>query len=88
VSALITSDSWGGGTYRVLELTESLDSGAGLLDVVVVVVVVVVVDVTVSLPSPAMSSRVQSMNSKGKGVGGRNWPLALGRLSGLSMSIL
>lgn len=81
VSALITSDSWGGGTYRVLELTESLDSGAGLLDVVVVVVVVV--DVTVSLPSPAMSSRVQSMNSKGKGVGGRNWPLALGRLSGL-----
>jgi hypothetical protein len=73
--------------YRVLELTESLDSGAGLLDVVVVVVVVV--DVTISLPPPAVSSRVQSMNSKGKGVGGRNWPLALGRLSGLSaMSIL
>ena len=74
--------------YRVLELAESLDSSAGLLDVVVVIVVVVV-DVTISLPSPVVSSRVQSMNSLGKGVGGRNWPLALGRLSGLSaMSIL
>jgi hypothetical protein len=69
--------------YRVLELTESLDSGAGLLNVVVVVV-----DVTISLPSPVVSSRVQSMNSIGKGVGGRNWPLHLGRLSGLSTSIL
>ena len=69
--------------YRVLELTESLDSGAGLLDVVVVVV-----DGIISLPSPAVNSRVQSMNPIGKGVGGRNWPLALGRLSGLSMSIL
>jgi hypothetical protein len=69
--------------YRVFGLTESLDSGAGLLDVVVVVV-----DVNISLPSPAVSSRVQSMNSIGKGVGGRNWPLPLRRLSGPSMSIL
>ena len=59
--------------YRVLELTELLDSGAGLLDVVVVVVVVViVVDVTISLSPPAVSSLVQSLNSTGKGVGGRN----------------